>query len=115
MIFDIGATGGDEEVAERGGGDDGGVDVERMRCRCTSPRNTLPMCCDIVSKLESVVEEVVVAVCRRHSHTFLWTRSVTVGILRNTRVAFNARAFGAVQHALSLGHHLSCQLLVMSS
>ena len=26
-----------------GGGEDGGVDVDKRRCRCTSPRNTLPM------------------------------------------------------------------------
>lgn len=26
-----------------GGGDDGGVEVDKIRCRCTSPRNTLPM------------------------------------------------------------------------
>lgn len=40
---------GEEEVPTFGGGDDGGVEVDKMRCRCTSPRNTLPILCfDIV-------------------------------------------------------------------
>ena len=45
----------EDEVPAFGGGEDGGVEVDRMRCRCTSPRNTLPICCDIarVARLAS--------------------------------------------------------------
>ena len=38
---------GCDEVPPLGGGEDGGVDVDNTRCRCTSPRKTLPIC-DIV-------------------------------------------------------------------